>query len=60
MDSAPRGSNTCTLCADARGDRHHNNKPNGSVLMFAAPGTLPDLTHKFTREAAERVASNWW
>ena len=28
--------------------------------MFAAPGTLPDFTHKFTREAAERVASNWW
>lgn len=28
--------------------------------MFVAPGTLPDLTHKFTREAAERVASNWW
>src|SRR2546421_236779 len=28
--------------------------------MFVAPGTLPDITHKFTREAAERVASNWW
>jgi uncharacterized membrane protein HdeD (DUF308 family) len=28
--------------------------------MFAFPGTLPDFTHKFTREAAERVASNWW
>jgi uncharacterized membrane protein HdeD (DUF308 family) len=28
--------------------------------MFATPGTLPDLTHKFSREAAERVASNWW
>jgi uncharacterized membrane protein HdeD (DUF308 family) len=28
--------------------------------MFAAPGTLPDFTHKFTRDAAERVASNWW
>ena len=28
--------------------------------MFVAPGTLPDLTHKFTREAAKRVASNWW
>ena len=28
--------------------------------MFAAPGTLHDFTHKFTREAAERVASNWW
>jgi uncharacterized membrane protein HdeD (DUF308 family) len=28
--------------------------------MFVAPGTLPDFTHKFTREAAERVASNWW
>ena len=28
--------------------------------MFAFPGTLPDFTHKFTREAAQRVASNWW
>jgi uncharacterized membrane protein HdeD (DUF308 family) len=28
--------------------------------MFVAPGTLPDLTHKFTSEAAERIASNWW
>jgi uncharacterized membrane protein HdeD (DUF308 family) len=28
--------------------------------MFAFPGTLPDFTHRFTREAAERVASNWW
>jgi len=28
--------------------------------MFVAPGTLPDFTHKFTREAAEKVASNWW
>ena len=28
--------------------------------MFAVPGTLPDFTHKFTREAAQRVASNWW
>jgi uncharacterized membrane protein HdeD (DUF308 family) len=28
--------------------------------MFVAPGTLPDLGHKLTREAAERVASNWW
>jgi uncharacterized membrane protein HdeD (DUF308 family) len=28
--------------------------------MFVAPGTLPDLGHKLTREAAQRVASNWW
>ena len=28
--------------------------------MFVFPGTLPDLTHKLTRDAAERVASNWW
>lgn len=28
--------------------------------MFVAPGTLPSFTHRFTREAAERVASNWW
>jgi uncharacterized membrane protein HdeD (DUF308 family) len=28
--------------------------------MFITPGTLPDFSHKFTREAAERVASNWW
>ena len=28
--------------------------------MFVAPGTMPDLGRKLTREAAERVASNWW
>jgi len=28
--------------------------------MFVFPGTLPDFTHRFTREAVERVASNWW
>lgn len=28
--------------------------------MFVAPGTLPDLTQKLTREATRRVASNWW
>jgi hypothetical protein len=28
--------------------------------MFVSPGTLPDFTHRITREAAERVASNWW
>ena len=28
--------------------------------MFVFPGTSPDLTHKLTRDAAERVASNWW
>jgi uncharacterized membrane protein HdeD (DUF308 family) len=28
--------------------------------MFVAPGTLPYLGHKLTREAAQRVASNWW
>jgi uncharacterized membrane protein HdeD (DUF308 family) len=28
--------------------------------MFIVPGTLPDFNHKFTREAAARVASNWW
>jgi len=28
--------------------------------MFVAPGTVPDLGHKLTREAAQRVAGNWW
>ena len=28
--------------------------------MFFTPGTLRDITQKFTREATERVASNWW
>lgn len=28
--------------------------------MFVTPGTVPDFTHKVTRDAAERVASNWW
>jgi uncharacterized membrane protein HdeD (DUF308 family) len=28
--------------------------------MFVAPGTAPDFGHKLTREAAQRVAGNWW
>ena len=28
--------------------------------MFVAPGTLPDFGQKLTREAAQRVADNWW
>src|SRR6266566_7828607 len=28
--------------------------------MFVAPGTPFDLGHKLSREAAERVARNWW
>lgn len=28
--------------------------------MFFTPGTLPDITQKVTRQAAERIASNWW
>jgi len=28
--------------------------------MFVVPGTVPDFGQKLTREAAERVASNWW
>src|SRR6478752_3425241 len=28
--------------------------------MFVAPGTVPVFGQKLTREAAERVASNWW
>jgi uncharacterized membrane protein HdeD (DUF308 family) len=27
--------------------------------MFVTPGTVPDFAHKFSREAAERVARNW-
>lgn len=28
--------------------------------MFVAPGTAPDFAQKLTREAAQRVAGNWW
>jgi uncharacterized membrane protein HdeD (DUF308 family) len=28
--------------------------------MFVAPGTATDLGHQLTREAAERIARNWW
>jgi uncharacterized membrane protein HdeD (DUF308 family) len=28
--------------------------------MFVAPDKLPDIGHKLTRDAAERVAANWW
>jgi uncharacterized membrane protein HdeD (DUF308 family) len=28
--------------------------------MFSLPGTLPDITQKFARDAAQSVASNWW
>jgi uncharacterized membrane protein HdeD (DUF308 family) len=29
-------------------------------MMFVAPGTATDLGQRITREAAERVARNWW
>src|SRR3954452_1106656 len=32
----------------------------GGPVMFVAPGTLPDLSQKLTRDAAERIAANWW
>jgi uncharacterized membrane protein HdeD (DUF308 family) len=28
--------------------------------MFVAPGTVPDLGRKLTRDASQRIASNWW
>ncbi len=28
--------------------------------MFVTPGTLPDLGRKLTRDAAQRIARNWW
>jgi uncharacterized membrane protein HdeD (DUF308 family) len=28
--------------------------------MFVAPDKVADIGHKLTRDAAERVASNWW
>lgn len=28
--------------------------------MFVAPGTLPALGYKLTREAAQQIARNWW
>jgi uncharacterized membrane protein HdeD (DUF308 family) len=28
--------------------------------MFVAPGTVKDVGYKLTREAAEKVARNWW
>src|SRR3954451_16066928 len=28
--------------------------------MFVAPDKFPDIGHKLTRDAAERVAANWW
>jgi hypothetical protein len=28
--------------------------------MFATPGTLPEFGQRLTREAAQRIASNWW
>jgi uncharacterized membrane protein HdeD (DUF308 family) len=28
--------------------------------MFVAPDKAPDIGHKLTRDAAERVAANWW
>src|SRR3954451_10848005 len=32
----------------------------GGRIMFVAPGTAPDFAQKLTREAAQRVAGNWW
>jgi hypothetical protein len=30
------------------------------IPMFVAPGTVPDFGRRLSREAAERVARNWW
>jgi uncharacterized membrane protein HdeD (DUF308 family) len=30
------------------------------MAMFVAPGTQPDVPHKLSRDAAERIAGNWW
>ena len=37
-----------------------NTPQSKESYIFFTPGTPPDITQKFTREAAERVASNWW
>jgi uncharacterized membrane protein HdeD (DUF308 family) len=29
-------------------------------MLFANPGTVPELTHNLSRKAAERIAGNWW
>jgi uncharacterized membrane protein HdeD (DUF308 family) len=29
-------------------------------MMFANPGSVPELTHRLSRDAAESIASNWW
>jgi uncharacterized membrane protein HdeD (DUF308 family) len=29
-------------------------------MMFANPGSVPDLTRRISRDAAQRIASNWW
>src|SRR5690349_442900 len=28
-------------------------------MMFGNPGSVPELTHKLSRDVAERIASNW-
>src|SRR3954465_15142583 len=32
----------------------------GGPIMFVAPGSVPEFGQKLTREAAQRVAGNWW
>src|SRR5512133_855203 len=33
---------------------------SGGPIMFVAPGTVPDLGRNLSRQAAQRVAANWW
>src|SRR3954467_6450615 len=56
MDGRPRLGRATLL---RTGCEHIQPLPGGPI-MFVAPGTAPDLGRKLTREAAQRVADNWW
>src|SRR4051795_11926805 len=41
------------------GCAHYEAVPGGPI-MFVAPGTVPDFDRNLSRQAAQRVAGNWW
>src|SRR3954452_4149344 len=54
------GRQTASTARGLRTQALSNPTLPGGRIMFVAPGTAPDFAQKLTREAAQRVADNWW
>src|SRR4051795_1385398 len=54
------GRQTASRTRPLRTQATTNPNPPGGPIMFVAPGTVPDFGRNLSREAAQRVAGNWW